>query len=458
MNRRHLRIPILTLALLAPLLLLGAVRIGQAHEIPQRVAINMVVHPADSTLQLLVRVPLEALRDVEFPLLVDGSLDLTKVRPLLSEGIEVWLRPGIRVFENGRALPAGSVGAFRLASPSDQSLASARDAFATVAQAYRTQAPVNALNWITREQALLDVILEYPITDSDARFAVEPQLAHLGIRTVSTVRLVLPDGAERAFQYVGDPGRIELDPRWYQAAGTFLSLGFTHILGGIDHLLFVFCLVIPVRKWRPLVAIVSAFTVAHSLTLATAAFGFTPQALWFPPLIETLIAASIVFMAVENVLRPAEVLERRWPVAFAFGLVHGFGFSFALQESLQFGGGHLLMSLAAFNVGVELGQLAVLAVVVPVLIAVAARVTSARALTIVLSAFVAHSSWHWMTERGGELFTYDLALGGSSAVMWLGVLRGALLLAVATAVAWGLSGVFDRLSGRRTSEASAQGT
>lgn len=454
---RNLRIASLILAVLTPLLLLSAARSGQAHEIPQRVAINMLARPSDSTLQLLVRVPLEALRDVEFPLLVDGSLDLSRVRPLLSEGIAVWLRPGIRVFENGRELSMGTVRAFRLAAPSDQSLTVADVAFASVSEAHRTQAPVNALNWITREQALLDVILEYPITNAAARFAVEPQLAHLGIRTLSTVRLVLPNGGERAFQYVGDPGRIELDPRWYQAAGTFLSLGFTHILGGIDHLLFVFCLVIPVRKWRPLVAIVSAFTVAHSLTLGTAALGFTPQALWFPPLVETLIAASIVYMAVENMLRPAEVLERRWPVAFAFGLVHGFGFSFALQESLQFGGGHLLMSLAAFNVGVELGQLAVLAVVVPLLIAVGARVSSARALTIVLSAFVAHSSWHWMTERSGELLTYDLRFAEPSALVWLGVLRGALLLAVATAVAWGLSGVFDRLSGRGPKQATSPG-
>ncbi len=445
------------LAVVAPLLVLTAVRNGQAHEIPQRVAINMFVRPSESTLQLLVRVPLEALRDVEFPLLRDGSLDLARIRPLLSEGIDVWLRPGIRVFENGGELPVGTVRAFRLAAPSDQSFATADGAFRAVAEAHRTQAPVNSLHWITREQALLDVILEYPIAAATSRFAVEPVLAHLGIRTISTVRLVMPNGDERAFQYAGDPGRIELDPRWYQAAGTFLSLGFTHILGGFDHLLFVFCLVIPVRKWRPLVAIVSAFTVAHSLTLATAAFGYTPEALWFPPLVETLIAASIVFMAVENMLRPNELLERRWPVAFAFGLIHGFGFSFALQESLQFGGGHLLMSLAAFNVGVELGQLAVLAVMVPILIAVAARVSSARALTVVLSAFVAHSSWHWMTERGGELLTYELRFAGSSAVLWLGVMRVALLLAVATAVAWGLSGVFDRLSGRVRSPATSPG-
>ena len=101
-----------------------------------------------------------------------------------------------------------------------------------------------------------------------------PALAHLGIRThVACCGSCARTARERAFQYTGDPGRVELDPRWYHAAAHLRALGFTHILGGLDHLLFVFCLVIPVRRWRPLVAIVTAFTVAHSLTLVAAALG-----------------------------------------------------------------------------------------------------------------------------------------------------------------------------------------
>ena len=92
---------------------------------------------------------------------------------------------------------------------------------------------------------------------------------------------------------------------------------------------------------------------------------------------ETLIAVSIVYMAFENILSPCanvesadvdqRALERRWAVAFGFGLIHGFGFSFALRESLQFAGSHLLTSLVSFNVGVELGQLLVLVVLIPAL-------------------------------------------------------------------------------------------
>src|SRR5439155_21215780 len=143
------------------------------------------------------------------------------------------------------------------------------------------------------------------------------------------------------------------------------QLGFAHILDGIDHLLFIICLVIPFRKVRPLIVIITSFTVAHSITLIASAAGYAPSALWFPPLIEVLIALSIVYMALENIVGAR--LERRWLIAFGFGLVHGFGFAFALRQSLQFAGSHLATSLVSFNVGVEIGQLFVLAIALPVL-------------------------------------------------------------------------------------------
>ena len=216
------------------------------------------------------------------------------------------------------------------------------------------------------QQAMLDVEIDYPIASDRSRFSIDPALARLGVRTNTVLRFVPPTGAERAFEYVGDPGLVRLDPRWYQAALAFVRLGFEHILDGIDHLLFVFCLVIPFRRIRPLVAIITSFTVAHSITLIASAAGLAPDALWFPPLIEVLIALSIVYMALENIVGPK--LERRALIAFGFGLVHGFGFSFALRESLQFAGAHLATSLVAFNVGVELGQLFVLALAVPALV------------------------------------------------------------------------------------------
>ena len=92
--------------------------------------------------------------------------------------------------------------------------------------------------------------------------SVQVGLRWLGLRVVSVVRFVLADGTVRALEYEGDPGLVRLDPHWYQAAARFVQLGFDHILDGTDHLLFLFCLVIPLRRFRDLIPVVTAFTIA----------------------------------------------------------------------------------------------------------------------------------------------------------------------------------------------------
>src|SRR6516225_6360376 len=212
----------------------------------------------------------------------------------------------------------------------------------------------------------------------------------------------------RAFELRGDPGLVRLDPRWHQAALRFVESGFWHILEGTDHLLFLCCLVIPYRRLRPLILIVTSFTVGHSISLIASAFGFVPDALWFPPLIETLIAVTIIYMALQNILYAAlgklgSDISRRWIIAFAFGLVHGFAFSFALRESLQFAGDHLLTALFGFNVGVEIGQIAVLLVLIPALDLIFRYAVAEWLGVIIMSALIAHVAWHWMIERGEQL-------------------------------------------------------
>ena len=190
-------------------------------------------------------------------------------------------------------------------------------------------------------------------------------------------------------------------------------------------------LVVPFRRFWPLAAIVTAFTVAHSITLIATALGHGPDALWFPPLIEVLIAASIFYMALENVLGAR--LRRRWMVAFGFGLVHGFGFAFGLQQLLQFAGAHLVTSLLAFNVGVELGQLAVLVVAIPAL-DLAFRHVPERVATIVLSLLVGHTAWHWLWERWERLSKFPWPAADPEALA--GVVRWLIVLVLLSGLAW----------------------
>src|SRR6202158_6324077 len=246
---------------------------------------------------------------------------------------------------------------------------------------------------------MLHVLFESPLQSDQYLFSIHPALDRLAARVVIALRFLPPGGAVRAFEFLGDPGLVHLDPGWFQAAGQFVKLGFFHILDGTDHLLFLFCLVIPFRRFRALIPVVTAFTVAHSITLIASAYDVAPDALWFPPLIEMLIAISIVYMALENIVGRSSV-RRRWMIAFGFGLVHGFGFSFALRQTLQFAGSHLLTSLLSFNVGVELGQLLVLVLLIPMLEFLFRFVVAERMGTIILSALVAHTGWHWMIERG----------------------------------------------------------
>src|SRR5262249_40984696 len=160
-----------------------------------------------------------------------------------------------------------------------------------------------------------------PIASERSEFSIHPALGRLGLRIVTVLRFLPPGGVTRAFEFTGDPGLVRLDPRWFQAGLRFVELGFFHILDGTDHLLFLFCLVIPLRRLRGLIAVVTAFTAAHSVTLIASAYNLGPDALWFPPMIETLIAISIVYMALENIV--GSRVERRWMISFGFGLIHG---------------------------------------------------------------------------------------------------------------------------------------
>src|SRR4029078_7463866 len=163
------------------------------------------------------------------------------------------------------------------------------------------------------------------------------------------------------------------------------------------------------------------------------AYGMAPGELWFPPLIEMLIAVSIVYMALENivVLQP----QRRWIITFVFGLVHGFGFSFLLRQKLQFAGSHLLTSLLSFNVGVEFGQIFVLALVTPVLL-IFFRFVAERVGTIILSAIAAHTAWHWMTDRYTQLAKFPFEWPVVDAAFIALMLRWALIAVALGGALW----------------------
>ena len=415
-----------------------------AHDIVGDVKVQSYIRPEGHTMHLVLRVPLKAMRDVEFPIRPPAYLDIGKAEPYLREAATTWIARAIDIYEEDRRLGTPEVVAVQASLESDKSFTSYQEALAHI-----KGPPLPADINLPTVQAMLDVVLEVPIQSAEAHFSIHPRFERLGLTVVTVLWFMPPGGGVRAFEYTTDPGLIRLDPRWHQAALNFVRLGFFHILDGIDHLLFLFCLVIPFRKFRSLIIVVTSFTVAHSVTLIASAFNYAPNGLWFPPLIETLIATSIVYMALENIVG-GMTITRRWLITFGFGLVHGFGFSFALHETLQFAGSHLITSLLAFNVGVELAQMVVLLVLVPALGLLFRYVVAERVGTIILSALVAHTGWHWMTERWETLMKFPFAAPPAAAAI-----RWATVIVAAAAVAW-LATVIQKRTGAKTAKPEVQ--
>ena len=184
-------------------------------------------------------------------------------------------------------------------------------------------------------------------------------------RTDVLARIVREDQTTQTVRLTPEDTSFEVtaEPNGWQVARTYLVLGVQHILSGVDHLLFVLGLLFLVGSWRRLVVTVTAFTVAHSITLAAATLGLVhvPQT----P-IEAAIALSVMFVAAEILHqasgRPGLTARAPWVVAFIFGLLHGFGFAGALRE-VGLPQSDIPVALLFFNVGVEFGQLMFIAVV-----------------------------------------------------------------------------------------------
>jgi hypothetical protein len=196
--------------------------------------------------------------------------------------------------------------------------------------------------------------------------------------------------------------------------GKLFLLGVRHIFTGYDHIAFLIGLLLLGGTLRRLIGIVSAFTVAHSITLALAALNiFAPP----PQLIEPSIALSIIFIAGEDLwaLRNAGgagaqggrselALRHRWMITFAFGLIHGFGFAGALRE-LHLPRGGLAASLVMFNLGVEAGQICIVALVFPLLKQVRRSARTGRVVSFALAAIIGLLGAFWLVQRLFLIFT-----------------------------------------------------
>jgi len=180
------------------------------------------------------------------------------------------------------------------------------------------------------------------------------------------------------------------------SAAGFLALGVKHILTGYDHLLFLLALLIVTQRFVSSLKIITCFTLAHSITLAMATFNVVVLP---SRVVEPLIAGSIIYVSVENLVRRGEPTGR-WLLTFSFGLIHGLGFASVLREmGVGDRPGGVLMPLFSFNLGVELGQLTVAAVLLALLWKLRGQPLFAARLPSACSATVAVVGSYWLFER-----------------------------------------------------------
>ena len=213
------------LGLLVASLLLSYPAIQSAHEIPADVTIQAIVKAEGQWLRILIRVPLVAMQDFNFPRREEGYIDIEASESMLRDAVMLWVGDELNVYEEDTRLTDQHLVAVQVSDPTDRSFATYDEAVARI-----TQQPLSNETDVSFENGLLDAMFEYPIRSGRSNFSTNLTLARLGLRTVTVLRLILPDGAVRPFEYSGNPGLVRLDPRWHQAALRFVSLGFEHIL------------------------------------------------------------------------------------------------------------------------------------------------------------------------------------------------------------------------------------
>lgn len=401
-----------------------------AHDIPDEILVQSYVRPQQSRLQVLLRIPLLAVTDANLPKDGTGYLAMPYIDSALAEAANQ-ISNGIVFLEGDERLTRYEMANARISLPSDRSFDTYEGAVARV-----RGAKLPDTTKVYYNQGFLDLELHFPIQSASSPFSMRVLFGRgLANRTATHIHFIRPDGQVRAYRIHDDTPLVRLDPQAHQAAWVFLEAGFYRFLDGLDHLLFVIALALPFRRARDLVKPFAAFALAHSLTLTFAAFGLATPDTWFAPTIGALIAVSLVYLSVENGIGAS--LRHRWAVALIFGLFHGLGFALALQDSLQFAGSHPIAALAAYNVGLELGTLIILAIVVPAANLLFSTVLSERAGIIVSSVLIGHVGWHWMTERMAiaRLSSWPLL----DVNLLLAVVRWLLAVTVIAGIVWFLS-------------------
>lgn len=419
----------LTLLALLFLAAMSAGRPAGAHfVVDNRMRIIHVAHSADG-LAVYMRVPFPLIvADRLGPVTEDGEtpapapytynrieggdlmhyLDIAQLRAD-PDGLGALIAEGHGLFTAERRLP-WTVTALRV-HPVDE-----QPRFTTLAEARGAVAgPVFAseIEAIYAGEVVVDIALRIDHEQPLSRYWFSSRLAP-DLEGADRLANMLIDHAgdpPRIYRAVGtleQPIAVTLDAApptqaWYAVLGQFTWLGIVHILAGLDHVLFVLCLTVGALGLGNLLWRITGFTLGHTVTLSLGFFGIVPAGAWFVPTVELAIALSIIYVGAMVLVR--RKLAATFLVTALIGLLHGFGFSFVLHTYLQVDAPHLWSSLLAFNIGVEIGQVAIILLAWTAMMVIGRRTpryeTASRAAVAIGCIAIAG---YWTVERTAGLW------------------------------------------------------
>jgi HupE / UreJ protein len=365
------------------------------HDLPQDTVMHAFFQVQGNEAHLLVRVPLDLLHGISWPT-IHGEYAIDDSRAAVNQALDA-LGHAILIWQDGeRLMPTLSSG--QLAALGDLSFVTPEAAAAHIAQPPDTQLK------IALDLGYLDAHFIYPIRPAAAVFSIQSRVAEDLQELSRLIVQFVPAGNYRfgAMTISPQSGKVALNPNRRQAALGFVLVGMQNLLANADCLLFIVCLMIPLRRARDFAAPYAAFFLANLISLAGTAFGFAPRNVWFAAVAASVSAVLIFFMALGNIF--GADLQRRRLWTGLFGFVLGFEFAQLLAGRLQFAGEHSQIALWFFALGVDLGALLAMALIFLALALILRGARAGRIGIIVLSALVAHASWHWMIDRMGALW------------------------------------------------------
>jgi len=409
----------------ASLVLYAAIVHSASRPIPDVVNIKAFVHLKNGSLDLLVRVPLAAVKDIQFPTRGEaGYLDLEALASMLPGAADHWIAGGFEVFDHGEPVSRPEVDQPRISTNADQSFDSYQSAIDHLAAP-----PVAATENLFLDQVWFDMRLRYRLASEQPLIALDPNVAGWAVRVSTDLKIVDSSGQVRSVVFEGNPGRIYLAPRWTDAGRQFLDRGTRFVRTTAPLLLLLFCLVLPFRQYRPAIPPVVAFVSTFLAGLLASTLGPTVETVWFPPVLATLEAVSILLAAFANIADQVTP-HRRAVFACCAGLIFGAATSLDLARALQFGGSHPLVSVLAFGAGAAATLVAAAAIMIPVMSSLFSRARTERIERIIVSALAADTAWGWFTDQWNQLakIPVGVVFDVGAAALVLRVLAGLVLL------------------------------